>query len=616
MALQGGAKTSTNKDPFNWPMPNRKDLMSLSSISKDKDLFRAKTAHVSQRQRSVSHNLATNDIQGAQPKQWVKETISRPEFLGQNWDIDRSCPRALHMGLNKPEYNLSNSDIEKSKPNYIKFQTTRPPSNPLNPQYKLPEVEYRPPTPPKFIRDQITNEDIDGAHPKKAKYYETRNIMDVKDIDGAKAKQVYVRSTQYDSFSYADITKDKFTSSRSVNPLLPQYQIRDESGQLITIGEIAGSSPKKQPERLNGGYFSGLEVKDIPGTAVGSKRLGNFHSKERKHFRDTNNIGEIEGAQASTIKRGVSSQRQTNPLNPTYKMPGHSEMGIQNPYGNKAEESSMASKYMGIRKQIEAKQESQKTKTLKQVVVSETDFKKDMAKFYGVNPGATKDVNLNHFVGQKGKENESQNDIKSQGSQIINRPQTVPVEGQYRGQQSNQASEKQSQRSVAGGDDQKEVSGFQIKERAQTGYQQIRGQFAAQQQNQTSTLFQRNAALFYGDQFDCGKSMSSQGSIFQKNAANFYGVEQPAQGERPFKIPKPSVEQVKQSKGFSVLNEQRTKVDELNMQRDPKFINNKDKFFGAQKQLPLKSGPRSTTSKASRISDAQRLDTFIQNPPI
>jgi len=45
-------------------MPTRQDLMSLSSITKEKDLFRAKTAHVSQRQRSVSHNLNTNDIQG------------------------------------------------------------------------------------------------------------------------------------------------------------------------------------------------------------------------------------------------------------------------------------------------------------------------------------------------------------------------------------------------------------------------------------------------------------------------------------------------------------------------------------------------------------------------
>jgi len=99
------------------------------------------------------------------------------------------------IGLNKPEYNLTNADIEKSKPNYIKFSTTRLASNPLNPVYKLSEVEYRPPTPPKFIRDQISNQDIDGAHPKKAKYYETRNLMDVKDIDGAKAKQIYVRTT-------------------------------------------------------------------------------------------------------------------------------------------------------------------------------------------------------------------------------------------------------------------------------------------------------------------------------------------------------------------------------------------------------------------------------------
>lgn len=65
----------------------------------------------------------------------------------------------------------------------------------MNPVYKLPEVEFRPVTPPKFIRNQIDNADIDGAHPKKTKYFETRNLMDVKDIDGAKAKKVYVRHT-------------------------------------------------------------------------------------------------------------------------------------------------------------------------------------------------------------------------------------------------------------------------------------------------------------------------------------------------------------------------------------------------------------------------------------
>ena len=42
-----------------------------------------------------------------------------------------------------------------------------------------------------------------------------------------------------------------------------------------------------------------------------------------------------------------------------------------------------------------------------------------MAKFYGVNPGATKDVPLEHFVGQIGKENVKQENAS--------RPQTTGV---------------------------------------------------------------------------------------------------------------------------------------------------------------------------------------------
>lgn len=36
-------------------------------------------------------------------------------------------------------------------------------------------------------------------------------------------------------------------------------------------------------------------------------------------------------------------------------------------------------------------------------------------------------------------------------------------------------------------------------------------------------------------------------------------MEQPQPGERPFKIQKPTIEQVKSSKGFSILNEMRLK---------------------------------------------------------
>lgn len=52
-------------------------------------------------------------------------------------------------------YDLRNEDIQGSKPQSHKFVTTRSPTNPLNPEYKLAQVEIRVATPPKFIRDNI-----------------------------------------------------------------------------------------------------------------------------------------------------------------------------------------------------------------------------------------------------------------------------------------------------------------------------------------------------------------------------------------------------------------------------------------------------------------------------
>ena len=119
----------------------------------------------------------------------------------------------------------------------------------------MAHVEYREPTPPKFIRDGLNNEDIEGARTRKEKYFETREIMKIEDIDGTKPKKVYVRQSNYDSFNYFDITKTKFTSSRTINPLMPTYQVKDENNNLIQIGEIPGSSPKKMPMRSQGNYF-------------------------------------------------------------------------------------------------------------------------------------------------------------------------------------------------------------------------------------------------------------------------------------------------------------------------------------------------------------------------
>lgn len=57
---------------------------------------------------------------------------------------------------------------------------------------------------------------------------------------------------------------------------------------------------------------------------------------------------------------------------------------------------------------------------MKQVVANEGEFKRDMAKFYAVNPGATKDVNLNHFVGQVGaREKENNSDKSNENTRAI-----------------------------------------------------------------------------------------------------------------------------------------------------------------------------------------------------
>jgi hypothetical protein len=91
----------------------------------------------------------------------------------------------LHIGLNKPEYNLQPVD----KPNCVKFTTTRTGGDPLNPTYKLPVVEQRPITPPRFLRDHMEIDDIDGARPKKDKLADvkTRETMKINDIEGTKA---------------------------------------------------------------------------------------------------------------------------------------------------------------------------------------------------------------------------------------------------------------------------------------------------------------------------------------------------------------------------------------------------------------------------------------------
>ena len=152
-------------DPFNFPMPSRKDLMSLSTINAERDLMKTTTSKFVSK-RTASTNMTSNDIAGkltkfeitlgAKPKLHGSrfETLTKPQWNLSNIDIERSGPRTLHVSLNnKPDRQMMTSDIKFAQPQCVKFTTKREHLDPLNPQYKIQSASFVDPPVGKFIRN-------------------------------------------------------------------------------------------------------------------------------------------------------------------------------------------------------------------------------------------------------------------------------------------------------------------------------------------------------------------------------------------------------------------------------------------------------------------------------
>jgi hypothetical protein len=377
-------------DPYNFPFPKRTQLMSLSTINQNDDFLNEKVKRF-RSSRGWNNCLKVDDIDGAKTKIYGYQFTKKENLSNQNWDIDRSCPRALHIGLSKPEYNLSNSDIEKSKPQFQKFKTNRV-VNPMKPEYQLPKAEIIPVDPPKFIRDNINNDDIDGAKPKKPKYFKTRDTMKIDDIDGTRSKPAPKRSSSYSNLDYSDVTKDKFVTKRETNPLEPSYFHRVEGDNVETIGQIEGSNPKASPKRIRGPNSLNLDVNDIDGTKVGTKGLRAFKTHTRREFRNTNKTDDITGTQVGSLMKGPKTNRIVNPLNPTYQLLGGKELGENyNAYNENVQNI--------VNKPVTApvKTRSANYKRLlmeKQPQLEKETYKRDLATFYGTTPGFMQEVDF------------------------------------------------------------------------------------------------------------------------------------------------------------------------------------------------------------------------------
>ncbi len=312
---------------INYPTPNRKDTMFLSTIGpKDAPLKKFKQLDTT---RDWSINLYNLDIEGSSPRRFgaLNQKI---DFTNKNDDIERSWPKQLHVGLNKPEYNLKNNDIEKSSPGCVEIKTNRH-TNPLEPKYNLPKTEDYPPEIPRFIRDHINVNDIEGAQPTK------KISLDVKsdplksdDIKDSWPRKPYIRKRgDYQYIDYRDVYKDDYLhkimepsdKSKIRNPLDPIYYLGFINGDKETHGPIEGNKPSVFSKyHIEPGF--NLRNDDILGSNPGSK---NFINKfNGMNFIYTNK--DIPGSEASTLQKGIVTKRKVNPLRPKYNYLGAEEL--------------------------------------------------------------------------------------------------------------------------------------------------------------------------------------------------------------------------------------------------------------------------------------------------
>lgn len=264
----------------------------------------------------------TDDIDGAQPRS--KFVYSNPDWK-EEIEGSRPQPSKHHKFLNKPD-SFQVRDIEGAKAKKSHFRTTRC-VNPLHPEYELPSSEPIVYEEPRFIRDSFDVSDIEGTKTRVAREYETRNSYDVSDIEGTSASwapwhKIMIQkvrakygSNKIDPLHVRDITEQGFKSRRSVDPQRPVYFIHGNE-----IRDCArGTAPRKLFKQSDNPFFS-LHTKDIHGADGGSASVfRRLRVHERTIFRDTNKVSDISGATTGTLRRGLRSKRQTDPLQPNYR---------------------------------------------------------------------------------------------------------------------------------------------------------------------------------------------------------------------------------------------------------------------------------------------------------
>lgn len=98
-----------------------------------------------------------------------------------------------------------------------------------------------------------------------------------------------------------------------------------QTGLNVAYGKIDGNWPQAMPPPVAG--VRNLETRDIKGSQHDTKRLGSFthYTRRAEQVRPITNNDDVLGSKCGSLLRGIQTIRQTNPLQPTYKVPGNTD---------------------------------------------------------------------------------------------------------------------------------------------------------------------------------------------------------------------------------------------------------------------------------------------------
>ena len=273
----------------------------------------------------MSSTNRVDDIEGARPEIIQHRYVHNRPDLYNNGDVRGARSKRLHpenphkvIGLN-----LTNHDIEGSRTQVNNFETNRR-TNMLEPRYQLPSFEAAPAPVPKQLNDTNKLSDIEGTAPRPAYPWEQRFNHDAADIEGAAAgwKVRHERRKEWPErhiMAVADINEEGFKSKRVTDPLDSEYRVNG-----MSILNDPRMKPKGLPEARDGGrapYLS-LMTQDIEGAVPGWKPKhlnGGIPEERRRHFRNTNFVGDVQGALADSLRHGIVTNRVVDPLAPAYQ---------------------------------------------------------------------------------------------------------------------------------------------------------------------------------------------------------------------------------------------------------------------------------------------------------